>query len=186
MKTTSLSMSRVAAGVLALCAATCPASLMAQRSMAAPSVQAFVARPQVDEFVRAVRDMAAWAIVTPSAHIPVGGIQDSAGPVESVVTPQNGPAASLDSTLAAFRRTLGTLARTRRLTTVGLAYLVRRVVPGVRDSVDAVLVEVEHNSGERADVLFPYTRNEFGEPVFDRAYPLAGTLRVLTFKRSRR
>jgi hypothetical protein len=169
-----------------LCAATLSPALIAQRPIAVSNVSAFATKPAIDDFVRAVRDMAAWAIVTPSAHIPVGGIQDSAGPVESVVTPQNGPAASLDSTLAAFRRTLGTLARTRRLTTVGLAYLVRRVVPGVRDSVDAVLVEVEHNTGERADVLFPYTRNEFGEPVFDRSYPLAGTLRVLTFKRSRR
>ncbi len=160
--------------------------LMAQRQPASPAVPAPVVRAQLDEFVNAVRDMAAWAIVTPAAHIPVGGMQDSTGRVESVVTTQNGPAITPDSALASFRETLGAAARRRKVRTVGLAYLVRRVAPGTTDSIDAVMVQFEHVSGERADVLFPYMRNEYGEPVFGQSYVEAGTLRVLTEKRPHR
>jgi hypothetical protein len=169
--------------MVAFCLSAVSRALPAQQ----PAVPALVVRAQIDAFVREVRDMAAWAIVTPAAHIPVGGMQqDSAGPVESVVITQNAPSGSSDSALAAFRVTLGNAARRRKVGTVGLAYLVRRVVPGARDSVDAVLVEYERANGERADVLCPYTRNEFGEPVFGRSYALAGTLRVLFDKRPRR
>jgi hypothetical protein len=179
------SMRRLA--MVGLCLSAVSRALPAQKPAGEPDIPALVVRAQIDAFVKEVRDMAAWAIVTPAAHIPVGGMQqDSAGPVESVVITQNAPSGSSDSALAAFRVTLGNAARRRKVGTVGLAYLVRRAVPGARDSVDAVLVEYERVTGERADVLFPYTRNEFGEPVFGRSYALAGTLRVLSEKRPRR
>ena len=59
---------------------------------------------QVDSFVRTVRDMAAWAIVTPAAHIPVGGLQDAAGTVSSV-TDNAGtqPVPTPDTIVSGFR-----------------------------------------------------------------------------------
>jgi hypothetical protein len=159
-----------------LCIATLATPRRAQRR---PVVLTAAARASIDEFVNTVRDMAAWAIVTPSAHIPAGGIQDTSGNVESVVSPQNGGRITPDSVLVAFRRALGAAARKQKSRAIGLAYLVRQVPPGAKDSLDAVLVEVEHGSGYRADVLCPYTRNEFGEPVFGPSFMMPGTLREM-------
>lgn len=162
--------------------AACSHPLQAQRRHGAALLPPAAIKGQVDEFVTTVRDMAAWSVVTPAAHTPVGGIQDSIGNVESVVATQDIRPVP-DSVLVAFRRALGAAARRNRARAIGLAYLVRRPLPGTPEVVDAVLVEVEHRSGYTADVLCPYTRNEFGEPVFGASYRAAGTLRELVAKR---
>lgn len=168
-----------------LCIAVFARPVESQRRAAANVAPVVTPPASIDAFVQTVRDMAAWAIVTPSAHIPVGGIQDSVGNIESVVTAQNGPPITPDSSLAAFRETLGTAARRRKVTAVGLAYLARRTPPGASALVDAVIVEVEHGGGYRADLLFPYTRNDFGEPVFGAAFTAPGTLHALDTRRKR-
>jgi hypothetical protein len=136
-------------------------------------------RTQVDSFVRTVRDMAAWAIVTPAAHIPVGGLRDATGTVSSV-TDNAGihPVPTPDTIVNPFRDLLSAAARRQNSTAAGLAYLVQRIPPGGKSAVNAVLVEVESVSGYRADVLWPYTRNEFGEPQFAKFYVLPGSMRV--------
>ena len=173
-------MRRLLIGSLLLAACTFP--LQAQRRGVTPPLSPAVIKAQVDEFVTTVRDMAAWSVVTAAAHTPVGGIQDTTGNVESVVASQDIRPVP-DSVLVAFRHALGTAARRNKSRAIGLAYLVRRPLPGKSDVVDAVLVEVEHRSGFSADVLCPYTRNEFGEPVFGTTYRQAGTLRELIAKR---
>ena len=126
-----------------------------------------------------MRDMAAWAIVTPAAHIPVGGLQDTRGEVSSV-TDNAGvvPVPTPDTTVSQFRDLLTAAARRQQSPMAGIGYLVRRVPPGGKSAVNAVLVEVESVSGYRADVLWPYTKNEFGEPQFAKFYTLPGTMRV--------
>ena len=176
-------MRRILLSCLCLAAFARPAE--SQRRATVGVAPVVTAPAAIDAFVQAVRDMAAWAIVTPSAHIPVGGIQDSSGNVESVVTTKNGPPVTPDSILVTFRETLGTAARRRKVTAVGLAYLARRTPPGAHAPVDAVIVEVEHGGGYRADVLFPYTRNDFGEPVFGTAFTAPGTLHALDTRRKR-
>ena len=140
---------------------------------------------QVDSFVRTVRDLAAWAIVTPAAHIPVGGLQDATGTVSSV-TDNAGtqPAPTPDTIVSSFRDLLSAAARRQKSTAAGLGYLVQRIPPGGKSAVNAVLVEVESVSGYRADVLWPYTRNEFGEPQFARSYVLPGSMRVFGVDRN--
>lgn len=134
-------------------------------------------RASIDSFAVTVRDMAAWALVTPAAHIPVGALQDGGGNVESVV---GASAANTmltpDSTLVSFRRALGVGARAQRSSAIGMAYFRQLILPGSADSQPALVVEVEHRSGYRANVVFPYTHSgelpEFGAPFF-----LPGALR---------
>ena len=149
--------------------AAAAAPLHAQR--AAPS------RAAIDSFVVAVRDMAAWGVITPAAHLPVGGLLDSAGRVESVVG--DGPSSRstpTDSVLVAFREALARAARNGRHPGIAMAYLVRVTPPGRRRATDAVLVEVEHQSGFRTNVVWPYTLDEESRPVFGTSYESAGTL----------
>ena len=151
----------------------------AQRRARAERAAVPPSREAIDEFVVTVRDMAAWALVTPAAHIPVGGIEDSSGYVATVVGPPKDPSASPDSVLALFRRTLGVGARRARARTIGLAYLVLQVPPQGTSAIEVVAVEVEHRSGFRANVYFPYIRDEERRPVFSEPFSLPGTLRVI-------
>jgi hypothetical protein len=174
-------MRRLVFASLCLAACTHPAR-NADRSPArtpASSITRGPSRVQVDSFVRTVRDMAAWAIVTPSAHIPVGGLQDATGTVSSV-TDNAGtqPMPTPDTIVSSFRELLSAAARRQKSTAVGIGYLVQRVLPGGKSAVNAVLVEVESAAGFRADVLWPYTRNDFGEPQFTKSYVLPGSMRV--------
>jgi hypothetical protein len=81
---------------------------------------------------------------------------------------------------------LVTAARRQKALALGVGYLVTRTPPGRQRAVDAVMVEVEHASGYRADLLFPYTRNEFGEPVFGESFALPGTLHAFAEQRKAR
>jgi hypothetical protein len=132
----------------------------------------------VDEFVVTVRDMAAWALVTPAAHIPVAGIQDSSGYVSTVVGPPNDPAAPPDSVLALFRRTLTAGVSRAKARAVGLAYLGQEIPPRASRAVNVVVVEVDSRDGYRANVVFPYTRDEEQRPVFGAFFTLPGALQA--------
>ena len=162
-----------------LCIAACARPVAGPSHAPTAAVARGPSRIQVDSFVRTMRDMAAWAIVTPAAHIPVGGLQDARGDVSSV-TDNVGvmPVPTPDTTVGQFRELLSAAARRQQSPIAGIGYLVRRVPPGGKVAVNAVLVEVESVSGYRADVLWPYTRNEFGEPQFAKSYVLAGSMRV--------
>ena len=143
----------------------------AQRA-AAPAVH----RAAIDSFVVTVRDMAAWALVTPAAHIPVGALRDPAGNVESVVRAQVGPTIfTPDSVLTSFRRALGIGARAQRSSAIGMAYFRQQLLPGDTPPQRVLVVEVEHRSGYRANVLYRYTHD--GEsPEFDAPLYLPGAL----------
>ena len=156
--------------------------LVAQRTRPAPDS---ATRAAIDEFVVIMRDMAAARIVTPAAHIPVGGLLDSAGHVASIVGSPPEPTFTPDNLLAGFRLSVGAGGRRQRSRAVALGYLARRMPPLAIRPVEAVVVEVEHVSGYRIDVYFPYTTNEFGEPVFGRSYNTPGTLRALDARRPR-
>ena len=155
---------------------------VAQRTRPAPDS---ATRAAVNEFVVTMRDMAAARIVTPAAHIPVGGLLDSAGNVASIVGAPPEPTFTPDSQLAGFRLAVGAGGRRQRSRAVALGYLARRTPPRSTRPVDAVVVEVEHVSGYRIDVYFPYTTNEFGEPVFGASYNAPGSLRALDNRRPR-
>ena len=144
---------RTGAGVLLLAG-----TLQAQRrSTAAADV---VSRATIDSFVVTVRDMAAWALVTPAAHVPVGALQDARGNVESVVGSQNGSTRlTPDSVLVAFRQALGIGARARGAQAIGLAYFGSVVPPGGSGPVSVLVVEVEYRSGYRATLLFPFDQS---------------------------
>jgi hypothetical protein len=92
---------------------------------------------------------------------------------------------SADSVLALFRRTLGVGARRAKARAIGLAYLVRQVPPASALAVDVIAVEVEHRSGFRANVYFPYTRDEEQRPVFSEPFSLPGTLQVIGARQQR-
>lgn len=125
----------------------------AQRRVVADSVP----RATIDSFVITVRDMASWALVTPAAHVPVGALQDVRGEVESVVGAQDSRSVvTPDSVLVAFRQALGQGARSRKSTAIGLAYFRSLVPPGGAAAVRVLVVEVEHRSGYRANVAFPF------------------------------
>ena len=162
-----------------LCLAACAHPARSPARAPVSTVARGPSRLQVDSFVRTVRDMAAWAIVTPAAHIPVGGLQDATGTVASV-TDNAGtrPVPTPDTIVSSFRDLLSAAARRQKSTVAGIGYLVQRIPPGGKSAVNAVLVEVESASGYRADVLWPYTRNEFGEPQFAKSYVLPGSMRV--------
>ena len=152
------------------CAAILSLLLFAAPVVAQRSVAPAASRAAIDSFVVTVRDMAAWALVTPAAHIPVGALQDAGGNVESVVG-AHGEKTLLtpDSALVSFRRALGLGARAKRSTAIGIAYFRQLILPGTADSQPVLVVEVEHRSGYRANLLFPYSNAgespEFGEPV---------------------
>ncbi|HYW50040.1 MAG TPA: hypothetical protein VE861_05505, partial [Gemmatimonadaceae bacterium] len=150
----------------------------------APVTAAAASQAEIDEFVLTVRDMAAWAIVTPSAHIPVGGIQDAAGRVATVVGAQDARTMDTpDSVLTGFRSALGIAARKQGSRAIGLAYLARVVPPGDTAGVSAVVVEVEHRSGHRATVLYPYVFEDTEQPVFGAPFTRPGVLREFTRRR---
>ncbi len=128
-----------------------------RRASAADSIP----RAAIDSFVITVRDMAAWALVTPAAHVPVGALQDVQGNVESVVGSQNARTVlTPDSVLASFRQALGAGARQRQAQAIGLAYFRSVVPPGGAAAVSVLVVEVEHRSGYRANVLFPFEHTQ--------------------------
>ena len=135
-----------------------------------------VPRAAIDSFVVTVRDMAAWALVTPAAHVPVGALQDASGNVESVVGAQKSATTlTPDSVLVSFRQALGSSARGRKLQTIGLAYFRSVVPPGGVKPVPVLVVEVEHRSGYRANVVFPYEHT--GEqPVFEAPFTIPALL----------
>lgn len=143
-------------------------------------------RASIDSFVVVVRDMAAWALVTPAAHIPVGGILDKAGEVATVVGSRSETIFTPDSTLVSFRLALAAAARQSSCQAIGLAYMVHIVPPRGSTPVDAVVVEVEHRNGYRANIVYPYSRDEAQEPVFGDPFTLPGTLRGLPMSRPRR
>jgi hypothetical protein len=140
-------------------------------------------RRAIDEFVVTVRDMAAWALVTPAAHIPVAGIQDSSGYVATVVGPPKDPAAPPDSVLALFRRTLTAGVSRAKARAVGLAYLKQEIPPRATRAVNVVVVEVDSRDGYRANVVFPYTRDEEQRPVFGASFTMPGTLQAFGARR---
>ncbi len=171
-------MRRFLCGTLALLTLGLPAA--AQRPVAASRAET---RAAIDSFVVTVRDMAAWAIVTPAAHIPVGGLLDAGGNVESVVGSGKETAITPDTVLRAFRQALGAAGRRQRSQAIGLAYFIRQPSRASASMVEAIIVEVEHRSGLRTNVMYRYTRNEAGEPIFANAIRSTGTLRELTGRR---
>jgi hypothetical protein len=168
----SLTLSRClrSAGLLLLSAGT----LQAQRR---PAVADSITRAAIDSFVITVRDMAAWAIVTPAAHVPVGALQDAAGNVESVVGAQNARTVlTPDSVLVSFRQALGAGARARRSEAIGLAYFRSLVPPRGTAAVSVLVVEVEHRGGYRATMAFPFEHTQ-ETPEFRAPFPLPVQLR---------
>jgi len=141
-----------------------------------PAVADSVPRASIDSFVITVRDMAAWALVTPAAHVPVGALQDARGNVESVVGTQKSLTnLTPDTVLLSFRQALGSSARGRKLQTIGLAYFRSVMLPGGVKPVPVLVVEVEHRSGYRANVVFPYEHT--GEqPVFEAPFTIPALL----------
>jgi hypothetical protein len=178
------SLSRICFGVsylLAACATrVAPAATVPVPRAAAASLPD---REAIDEFVITVRDMAAWALVTPAAHIPVAGIQDSSGYVSTVVGPPKDAAAPDDSVLALFRRTLAAGIPRAKARAVGLAYLRQEVPPRATRAVNVVVVEVDSRDGYRANVVFPYTRDEEQRPVFGVSFTRPGTLQAFVPRR---
>ena len=168
-----------------LCAILVPAVLLLAPSLPAqrarPAVDS-VTRAAVDSFVITMRDMAAWAVQTPAAHIPVGGLLDAAGHVASVVGSGKEEPYTQEPALVEFRTLLGAAGRTQRSPAIGLGYRVRRTTPAGA-STDAIMVEFEHRSGYRANVLFPFTRTEAGDLVYGTEQFIAGTLREIAPKR---
>ena len=171
-------MRRFLCGMLAGLALVFP--VQAQRTVAITSGET---RAALDSFVVTVRDMAAWAIVTPAAHIPVGGLLDATGNVESVVGSGKEAVITPDTVLRAFRQALGAAGRRQRSQAIGLAYFIRQPSRASASVVEAIIVEVEHRSGMRTNVMYRYTRNEAGEPVFANAIRSPGTLRELAGRR---
>lgn len=144
------------------------------------SVADSVTRATIDSFVITVRDMAAWALLTPAAHVPVGALQDATGNVESVVGAQTSRTTlTTDSVLASFRQALGVGARERKSQTIGLAYFRSVVTPGGSVPVSALVVEVEHRSGYRANVVFPFEHTD-EQPSFQTPYSTPTLLREFT------
>ncbi len=148
------------------------------RKSSGPQLQT-VSQQAIDEFVVTVRDMAAWALVTPAGHIPVAGVQDSSGYVDAVVVPPSAITVSPDTVLALFRRTLAVSARKMTVRAVGLAYLTTQPASGTTRVVNGITVEVEFRSGYRTNVFFPYTRDEEQRPVFSASVVARGTLRAM-------
>lgn len=167
------------ATVVTLLALPMAAPISAQRRRTRTVVEPdSVVQAQIDTFVLTVREMAAWAIVTPAAHIPVGGIEDSIGRMATVVGTQDVRGVTVpDSVLARFRTALGIAARRQRSRAIGLAYLARTAPPGDSRGVETVVIEVEHRSGKRANVHFPYVFEGTEQPVFGTPFTRPGTLR---------
>jgi len=144
-----------------------------------PVVANSVLRATIDSFVITVRDMAAWALVTPAAHVPVGALQDARGNVESVVGSQNAATTETpEGVLLTFRHALGAGARERKSEAIGLAYFRRLVPPGGTKPMGVLVVEVEHRSGFRANVMFPFEHND-EQPTFQAPYTTAARLHEL-------
>ncbi|MDZ7632206.1 MAG: pyridoxamine 5'-phosphate oxidase family protein [Gemmatimonadaceae bacterium] len=168
-------MLRVLSGIICSLVFVLPA--MAQRSPSAST------RAAMDDFVITVRDMAAWAVVTPAAHVPVGGMLDARGNVESVVGTTRESLYTPDTAVAAFRQLMGAAGRRQRSTAIGIAYIIRQSSRASAKAVEAIIVEAEHRTGYRTTVMYPFTRSEAGEPVFGRSVRSTGTLRELTGRR---
>jgi hypothetical protein len=91
----------------------------------------------------------------------VGALQDANGNVESVVGSQNSRTTlTPDSVLVSFRQALGAGARARRSETIGLAYFRSLMPPRGTAAVSVLVVEVEHRSGYRANVAFPFEHTQ--------------------------
>lgn len=170
-------MRRILTGLLVT--VVCAVPSLAQRTPSSSAVRA-----EMEEFVLTVRDMARWALITPAAHVPVGGILDGRGEVESVVGDSRATMFTPDSILTPFRRALGVAGRRRRSNAIAVAYFIRQPSRASERDVEAIIVEAEHRSGYRTNVMYRYTMDEAGEPVFSAPIRSAGTLRELNSRRS--
>lgn len=161
---------RVTLVAAVVCLLAHPGAAVAQRPVSAAD------RATIDSFVVQVRDMAAWALVTESAYLPVGGMLDKTGNVISVIGPGRLPIPTPDSALGPFRTLLVAGGRRNGARGIGLAYAQRSARAGAQRAVNAIVVEVEHQSGYRANVVWPYTRDEEGRPVFGASSTTVGLL----------
>lgn len=167
---------RVTLVTVAVCLLANPGALNAQRPVSPAD------RATIDSFVVEVRDMAAWALITESAYLPVGAMLDKTGNVISVIGPGRLPIPTPDSALGPFRTLLVAGGRRNGARGIGLAYAQRSVRAGSARVVNAIVVEVEHQSGYRANVVWPYTRDDEGRPVFGASATTVGLLTGLRIR----
>lgn len=166
---------------LAVPALIVTAAVPAQAQRARPAPDS-ATRAAVDSFIITMRDMAAWAVVTPAAHIPVGGLLDERGNVQSVVgtAPREEPFTA-EPALVDFRALLGAGGRSQKSVAVGLGYRVH-LDPARDSAAEGIRVEFEHRSGYRGVVTFPFRRTESGELRYRVETFAAGQLREIAPK----
>lgn len=182
LRTAPVHMRRLLHGPVALAVLATIASSPAQAQRGRGTLDP-ATRAAVDSFIVTMRDMAAWAVVTPAAHIPVGGLLDERGNVNSVVgtAPREEPFTA-EPALVDFRALLGAGGRSQKSVAIGLGYRVH--LDAARDSAaEGIRVEFEHRSGYRGVVTFPFRRTESGELRYRVETFAPGRLREIAAKR---
>ena len=111
---------------------------------------------------------------------PFAGFLDSTGRFQQLAAYDGDEHPASAHVIEDLRRILQSSASQNHYRAIGLVYDVRVVPPGSRDKTDAVLIELEHQSGYRVNVYWPYTKRSTGAPSLGAAFAVAGTLHGYT------
>jgi len=135
------------------------------------------ARADVEKVMNPLLELAGDLLQKYGEFYPFAGFLDSEGAFHLTATYDGNEHPSSTLVIADLRRVFEHTASQEHYRAIGLAYDVRVTPPGSSGKVDAVLVELEHHSGYRVNVCWPYTPIPQGRPAFGAAFAVAGTLR---------
>jgi hypothetical protein len=116
---------------------------------------------------------------------PIAGFLDSTGVFQLAAVFEGDDHPASERVIANLRALFLRTASLYRYRAIGLAYDVRAIPPGASTATDAVLVELEHRTGYRVNVYWPYTRTAGDRLTFGEPFALAGTMRCYALAASR-
>ena len=147
--------------------------LIAQRS---PMASDSSPKAEVEQVMNPLLELTARLLEKHGEFYPVAGFLDANGRFELVATYDGNEHPAATQVLSDLRRVFQQSATPSGYRAIGLAYDVRVVPPGSTNKTDAVLVELEHHTGYRVNVHWPYTRGRSGPPTFGAPFAATGTL----------
>ena len=135
------------------------------------------AKAEVEQVMEQLVQQAASLLEKHGEFYPLGGYLSSTGRFALTAVYDGNEHPESAKVILGLRQAFGQSATKGKYRAIGLAYDVRVTAPGVSTPTDAVLVELEHATGYRVNVYWPYTGSPKDPPRFGAAFAVEGTLR---------
>jgi hypothetical protein len=134
------------------------------------------AKGEVEQVMGPLIEAASSLLEKHGEFYPIAGYLDAHGLFHLTATHDGNERPTTTQVISDLRRTLKATASPNGYRAVGLAYDVRVTPPGQSAKTDAILVELEHKTGYRVNVYWPYTPASGRPPIFGKAFAEAGSL----------